>query len=179
MISNESEIYLMESLGEAERNQTRITQRELASRTGLSLGMTNALLRRFAERGWVKLTRLSAKSVHYALTPEGVKELARRTAGYFKRAARSAEQYRGRIEHFVLNAKRAGASTVVLAGASDLDFLFEFACDRLGVAFARTADHERARTIGARPGVVIVYAENPDSRPAPVNSAYLTELLGG
>ncbi len=158
MISNESELFLMESLGEAQRSQTRITQRELASRTGLSLGMTNALLRRLAEKGWVKLTRLSAKSVQYALTPEGVKEAARRTARYFRRAARSADLYRGRIEHFVRKAKRDGARTLVLAGASELDFLLEFACDRHGLAFARTADEDRARVIGGRPGVVIVYA---------------------
>ncbi len=56
MASNDTELSLIESLGEAQCTQARITQRELASRTGLSLGMTNALLRRFAEKGWVKLT---------------------------------------------------------------------------------------------------------------------------
>jgi DNA-binding MarR family transcriptional regulator len=178
MISNESELFLMESLEEATRTQVHVTQRELASRTGLSLGMTNALLRRFAERGWVKLTRLSAKSVHYGLTPEGVTEVARRTAGYFRRAARSAEQYRGRIEQFVRNAKRNGASTLVLAGTSELDFLLEFACDRHGLAFARTADEERAFAIGRRPGVVIVYAESDAGAPPAANAACLRDLLG-
>ena len=149
----------MESLGEAERTKARITQRELASRTGLSLGMTNALLRRFAEKGWVKLTRLSAKSMHYALTPEGMGEVARRTAGYFRRAARNADQYRARIEQFVLEAKQAGAGTLVLAGASELDFLLEFVCERHGMVFVRTADLERARAMSGRPGVVLLYAE--------------------
>lgn len=167
----------MESLGEAERAQARITQRELASRTGLSLGMTNALLRRFAERGWVKLTRLSAKSVHYALTPEGMSEVARRTAGYFRRAARSAEQYRARLEQFVMRAKRDGARTLVLAGASELDFLLEFACDRHGLVFVRTADLERARAMGARPGVVILYAESTDGVQMGQNAASLREVI--
>lgn len=167
----------MESLGEAERTQARITQRELASRTGLSLGMTNALLRRFAEKGWVKLTRLSAKSVHYALTPEGMTEVARRTAGYFRRAARSAEQYGARIEQFVMRAKRDGARTLVLAGTSELDFLLEFACDRDGLVFVRTADQERARAMSARPGVVIVYAESTDGVHAAQNAASLREII--
>lgn len=149
----------MESLGEAERTQVRITQRELASRAGLSLGMTNALLRRFAEKGWVKLTRLSAKSIHYALTPEGVGEVVRRTAGYFRRAARNADQYRTRIEQFVLKSRADGATTVVMAGASELDFLVEFVCDRYGMVFVRTADFERARTMSGRAGVVLLYAE--------------------
>jgi DNA-binding MarR family transcriptional regulator len=149
----------MESLGEAERTQSRITQRELASRAGLSLGMTNALLRRFAEKGWVKLTRLSAKSIHYALTPEGVGEVARRAAGYFRRAARNADQYRARIEQFVHQSRADGATTLVLAGASELDFLLEFACDRHGLVFVRTVDQARALALAGRAGVVLLYAE--------------------
>jgi DNA-binding MarR family transcriptional regulator len=159
MISNDTELFLMESLGEAERTQARITQRELATRAGLSLGMTNALLRRFAEKGWVKLTRLSTKSIHYAMTPEGVGEVARRTAGYFRRAARNADQYRTRIEQFVIKARADGASTLVLAGASELDFLLEFICERHGMVFVRTADLERAHAMSGRPGVVLLYAE--------------------
>jgi hypothetical protein len=159
MISNDTELFLMESLGEAQRTQARITLRELASRAGLSLGMTNALLRRFAEKGWVRLTHLSPKSVHYALTSEGLGEVARRTAGYFRRAAKSADQYRTRLEQFVLRAKRDGATTLVLAGASELDFLLEFVCDRHGMVFVRTADQERAHAMSGRPGVVLLYAE--------------------
>jgi DNA-binding MarR family transcriptional regulator len=159
MISNDTELFLMENLGEAERTQARITQRELASRTGLSLGMTNALLRRFAEKGWVKLTRLSAKSIQYALTPEGVGEVARRTAGYFRRAAQNADQYRARIEQFVITARAEGAGTLVLAGASEMDFLLEFVCERHGMVFVRTADLERARAMSGRPGVVLLYGE--------------------
>jgi DNA-binding MarR family transcriptional regulator len=167
----------MESLGEAERTKARITQRELASRSGLSLGMTNALLRRFAEKGWVKLTRLSAKSVHYALTAEGATEVARRTAGYFRRAARSAEQYRARLEQFVLKAKKGGARTLVLAGASELDFLLEFICDRHGLVFARTADEDLARTMAGRTGVVILYAEGAEDGKRASNAAYLRNII--
>ena len=177
MIPNESELFLMESLGEAERTRARITQRELATSSGLSLGMTNALLRRFAEKGWVKLTRLSAKSVQYALTAEGMAEVARRAAGYFRRAARSAEQYRARLEQFVMRAKRDGARTLVLAGASELDFLLEFACDRHGLVFVRTADEERARAMSARPGVMILYAEGTSLAEAAPNAASLRDII--
>jgi DNA-binding MarR family transcriptional regulator len=178
MIPNESELFLMENLGEAGRTQSRITQRELATRSGLSLGMTNALLRRFAEKGWVKLTRLSAKSVQYALTPEGLAEVARRTAGYFRRAARSAEQYSARLEQFVMQAKRAGAQTLVLAGASELDFLLEYACDRHGLVFVRTADQERAQAMSGRPGVVILYAESTEETQLSSNAASLRGIIG-
>ncbi len=167
MIYPDTELSLLESIGESEGSRVHVTQRELASRAGLSLGMTNALLRRLAERGWVKLTRLSPKSMRYALTPEGVGEIARRTSGYFRRAARNTDRYRTQIELFIVEAKRAGASTLVLAGASELDFLIEFVCDRHGMAFVKTADSERARTICRRAGVVLLHAETEQTSTIP------------
>ena len=182
MITSDTELTLMENLGEAQRTQARITQRELASRSGLSLGMTNALLRRFVEKGWVKLTRLSPKSVQYALTADGLGEVARRTAGYFRNAARSADQYRTRIEQYVLKAKRDGATTLVLAGPSEVDFLVEFVCERHGIVLVRTADLERARAMSGRPGVVLLYAETSspagDEGTLP-SSACLRDIISG
>ena len=92
MITADTEFSLLESIGEAEGSQQPATQRLLASRAGLSLGMTNALVRRMAERGWVKLTRVSARNIRYALTPAGVAEILKRTAGHFRRAAHKADR---------------------------------------------------------------------------------------
>jgi DNA-binding MarR family transcriptional regulator len=163
MISHtEPELAILEGIGEAEQGGLRVTQRELARKAGLSLGMTNALLRQFAERGWVKLTKLSTRSVVYALTPDGVAEIAHRTAGYFRRASRNSERYRDRLEAYIMGAKESGASTVVLAGSSDLEFLLEYLCERHGLVFVKSADLERARTLGRKPGVVIVLAERSE-----------------
>lgn len=169
MIYPDNELSLLETIGESDGSRIRVTQRELASRAGLSLGMTNSLIRRLAERGWVKLTRLSPKSVRYALTPEGVTEIARRTSGYFRRAARNADKYRAQIELFIVEAKRAGASTLVLAGTSDLDFLIEFVCERHEIAYVKTADFDRARTLGKRAGVILLHAETEQARPGAVS----------
>jgi DNA-binding MarR family transcriptional regulator len=179
MIYPDTELSLLESIGEAEGSQDHVTQRELASRAGLSLGMTNSLLRRLAERGWVKLTRLSPKSMRYALTSEGVGEIARRTSGYFRRAARNADRYRAQIELFIVEAKRAGTSTLVLAGTSELDFLIEFVCERHGIAFVKTADPERARSISRRAGVLLLHAESEQASTSPSpGSAWLADIIG-
>jgi DNA-binding MarR family transcriptional regulator len=156
---NDSELSLLEKIYESEHGQSKLTQRDLAEASGLSLGMTNALVRRFAESGWVKLTHLSSKSVRYALTPAGVAEIAQRTAGHFQRAARNADLYRDRIEAFVLEAKAQGAMTLVLAGSSEMDFLLEYVCERHGLTFVKSADRERAVSLGKRPGVILVAAD--------------------
>jgi DNA-binding MarR family transcriptional regulator len=159
----DTELNLLEKIYSAERSPDRITQRELAKATGLSLGMTNTLVRRMAEQGWVKLTRMSTKSVLYALTPAGVAEIARRAAGHFQRAARNAEYYRERIESFVLKAKADGATTLVLSGASEMSVLLEGICEHYGVAFIKSADPEKASSLGKRPGVVLLFAEGDES----------------
>lgn len=183
MTNEEPELAILESIGEAEQEGSRITQRELASKAGLSLGMTNALLKQFAERGWIKLTKLSTRSVVYAITPAGLAEVARRTAGFFSRASRNSDRYRGRLEAFILDAKAEGVSTLVLAGSSELDFLLEYLCDRHGLVFVKSADLERARALGRRPSVAVIYAGSPaPSAPKAARGsgfqARLAEILG-
>lgn len=156
---NDSELTFLSAISEAESGGTRLTQRELAGRAGVSLGMANILLRRLAERGWVKLTRLSSKSVRYALTSSGIGELAQRTAGYFNRASRSAELYRDRLEALALNSKRNGAATIVLYGESEVEFLLAYVCERHGIVFVRSADLEKARQLARRSGGLLLIAE--------------------
>jgi DNA-binding MarR family transcriptional regulator len=123
------------------------TQRSIARAAGLSLGMTNVLLKRFSEKGWVTVRRVNARNLQYALTPEGVQEIARRTYRYLKRTARNASLYRDILEEFVLSSKREGVQTLVLAGVSDLDFILEYVCERHGMAFFKTADPARAESL--------------------------------
>lgn len=55
----------------------RHSQRTLASRAGIALGLTNLLLRRFIRRGWVRVVRIQPNRVRYLLTPAGLAEKAR------------------------------------------------------------------------------------------------------
>lgn len=159
---NDSELSVLSAIREAEAGGSRLTQRDLAGRAGVSLGMANILLRRLAERGWVKFTRLSSKSVRYALTPSGIGELAQRTAGYFNRASRSAELYRDRLETLALGAKKNGVGTVVLFGASEVEFLLAYVFERHGIVFVKSSDLEKARQLARRSGGLLLIAERED-----------------
>jgi DNA-binding MarR family transcriptional regulator len=174
---NDNELSILNAISEAGSGDAKLTQRDLALRAGVSLGMVNILLRRLAERGWVKLTRLSAKSVRYALTPAGVSELASRTAGYFNRASRNAELYRDRLEAFVLKAKRDGAGTLVLFGTSDVDFLLAYICERHDIVFVKSSDLERAQALGRKPGVKLLLASGFEG--ASADAASLSDIIVG
>jgi DNA-binding MarR family transcriptional regulator len=156
---NDSELSVLRTIRESESSAERLTQRELARATGISLGMINMLLRRLAERGWVKLTRLSPKTMRYALTSAGLSELARRTAGYFSRASRSAELYRDRLEAYAVKAKRDGARTIVLYGSSEVEFLIAYVCERHGLVFVKSSDKEKARQLARKSGGILLLAE--------------------
>ncbi len=144
----DAELAILESIYSSQKLERSPTQRDLAEVSGLSLGMTNALLKRFAEKGWVLLKRLNARNIQYALTPEGVNEIAHRSYRYFRRTARNASVYRDLLEAFVLKAKRDGITRVVLAGPSDLDFILEYACERHGLIFVKGSDAARAAKLG-------------------------------
>ncbi len=141
-MNNDNELQLLEAIYASETSGQANSQRVLAGRAGLSLGMTNALLTRFAERGWVKLNHLSGRSLRYILTPSGVEEVLRRTMAYFSRAERSAANYRARIDEFVHGLARNGFKALVYEGPKELEFLFDYSCTRRGVALVASPSEE-------------------------------------
>ena len=60
-----------------------MTQRHLADRMGVALGLTNSYLRRCVRKGLVKIKQAPANRYLYYLTPKGFAEKSRLTADYF------------------------------------------------------------------------------------------------
>ena len=161
--AEDAELSILENIYSSQKRSRAVTQRDLAEAAGLSLGMTNALLKRFSEQGWVLLKRLNSRNIQYALTPDGVNEIAHRTYRYFKRTAQAAGLYRDRIESYVITKKRDGVARLVLAGISDLDFLIEYACERHGLFFVKTVDMAKAELLGQDTMTLVVHADGaPD-----------------
>ena len=76
----EIELELMELIEE----NPIISQREIAKRVSLSLGMVNILLKQCVEKGFVKLENINTRTVKYILTPEGINEKAKKSINYIK-----------------------------------------------------------------------------------------------
>ncbi len=75
-MSNEFEV--LRSVDE----KNNITQRELAKRTGLSLGSVNVLLKRLIHKGLLKIEHVNSRTIKYMLTPKGLMEKVRLTYQY-------------------------------------------------------------------------------------------------
>ena len=137
---------------EAIEEQSDLTQRHLAGRANVALGLANAYLKRCARKGLVKIQQAPANRYLYYLTPKGFAEKSRLTARYlsysftfYRRASESCAQA---FSH----CKSEGWRTLVLCGATDLG---EIACVRaieqdLHIAGVLDASAKRERFLGHR-----------------------------
>jgi DNA-binding MarR family transcriptional regulator len=143
----ERDLEILTAIGEGRP----ITQRALAQRLGVALGLTNLYLKRLARKGFIKITEFPAKPavgkrLRYVLTPKGLLEKSRLTYDYMTYSLgiyrRTRETLRQTLSHLPGN----GAKRVVLYGvgeAAELAYvtLKELGLEPVGV-FARDAAGE-------------------------------------
>src|ERR1700745_635492 len=56
-----------------------VTQRSLANRLGIALGLTNVYLKRLVRKGYIKCVNVQSNRITYLLTPRGIAEKLRLT----------------------------------------------------------------------------------------------------
>jgi len=64
---------------EAVEQNSRVTQRGLATKLGIALGLTNIYLKRLARKGYIKVVNVQSNRLTYLITPRGIAEKARLT----------------------------------------------------------------------------------------------------
>jgi DNA-binding MarR family transcriptional regulator len=137
--TNDQEYVLLENIYHHEKNDSSVIgQRDLAVTAGISLGMTNAILKRLAQKGWVTVRKLNGRNFQYAVSPAGLDEIARRSYRFLKRTIRNVVVYKDTIDKFVASVRHAGCRGIVLVGESDLGFIIEHCCAAEGIQFARS-----------------------------------------
>lgn len=88
--------HVREILNVLEQDPT-VSQRSLASRVGIALGLANLLLKRLVVNGWVRMVRVRPNRVRYFLTPAGIAEKARMSRNYLQYSVRFYGEARDRI----------------------------------------------------------------------------------
>src|SRR6058998_163101 len=64
---------------EAVEEDSRVTQRTLATKLGIALGLTNIYLKRLVRKGYIKCVNVQPNRISYLITPRGIAEKARLT----------------------------------------------------------------------------------------------------
>jgi DNA-binding MarR family transcriptional regulator len=135
-MEQDSEYLLLDTINELTRANSDISQRDLSRTINMSLGMTNMLIKRLSQKGFVIIQKVSPRKVTYVLTPDGMNELARRTYRYLKSTMRKVADYKEVIVSIAIDAKKRGFVRIGILGKSDIDFIIEYAARNAGLEFA-------------------------------------------
>ncbi len=106
-------------LTEVERDGA-VTQRSLASKLGVALGLTNLYLKRLVRKGYIKITTIPSHRVRYLLTPQGFAEKSRLTYLYMEYSLSHYRDMRARLREALSQAAQNGAKRVVIYGTGEL-----------------------------------------------------------
>ena len=131
----EQDLATLQVISETLKEDPQASQRTLAKKANMSLGMMNAILGRFVERGWIMLTNVNGRKLAYAVTPDGISELTKRGKAFALRTFKLANVYSETFCKKFMEAKAAGKTKVVLYGDSYIKFIIKYACNEVGLDF--------------------------------------------
>jgi len=106
-------------LSEVERD-AHVTQRSLASKLGVALGLTNLYLKRLAHKGYIKISTIPPHRIRYLLTPQGMAEKSRLTYQYMQYSITHYRDMRTRLRGTLTDAMGDGVARVVIYGTGEL-----------------------------------------------------------
>jgi len=128
---------------------TPLTQRALAQRLGVALGLTNLYLKRLASKGFIKIREFptkpyAGKRLRYVLTPKGAGEKARLTYEYIGHSLSLFRRTRDNLREAMGQLGQNGMKRIALCGAgeaAELAYLTlkEFGLEPVGI-FAGDGD---------------------------------------
>lgn len=116
------------------------TQRTLSMKLGVSLGMTNLLLKRLIRQGHVKVSQLDRRKVRYMLTPKGFAEKARKSYKYTLKSIAMLQKMSEAIRSVIADEVSKGYKRFLVSGNGELGFLSEIALRAMqasGVTWSR------------------------------------------
>lgn len=112
-----NELTVLESLQEA---TDAVSQRDLAKRTGFSVGLVNAVLKKLVRTGYVKTSHLNRRSLEYLLTPSGFAQTALRSYRYIVNTMRGYRDIQRKLHGLLSGLKEEGYEVFYLHGDGEL-----------------------------------------------------------
>jgi len=109
----------LDTLLELKENPS-VSQRSLAHKLNISLGLTNAILQNLIHRGWVKAQKMTGRKILYLITPQGI---ARATSLVYDRFRETQNYYQYTKElltSYLTNLYNRGKRRAVIYGTNQL-----------------------------------------------------------
>ncbi len=110
---------------EAVQQDSRVTQRGLASQLGIALGLANIYLKRMISKGFIKCVNIQPNRISYLITPRGIAEKARLTYEFMDYSLHLYGEVRQHLRAVLIDCADAG-QRVAISGrgeAAELAYL--------------------------------------------------------
>ena len=98
------------------------SQRAIAKKLNISLGLVNSFIKRLVNKGYFKITTIPANRVKYILTPKGAAEKTRLTVEYVRYSLNYYKATRQKLGGKFQELAERGVKRIVFYGFEELDF---------------------------------------------------------
>lgn len=102
-------------------------QRTIANRTGISLGLTNLIIKKLINKGHIKAKQLDRNKIQYILTPKGFAEKAKKSYNFTLRTISLFKSIREKLHVLILQELKKGADRFEIAGDNEIAEIVELA----------------------------------------------------
>jgi DNA-binding MarR family transcriptional regulator len=113
------DIHALRILEEIEKDSS-LSQRALARKLNISLGLVNSFVKRLAHKGYFKITTIPRNRVSYILTPKGFAEKTRLSYEFIQYSFRFYKRARAKLKSLLGAMESDQCKRVIFYGASDL-----------------------------------------------------------
>ncbi len=101
-------------------SEASVTQRGLAKKQGVALGLTNLLIRRLVRKGYIKIVNLQRNRIRYLITPAGLMEKARLTYEYIEYSLYFYRQIREFLMRMLAAIPPSSGKRILLCGIGEV-----------------------------------------------------------
>jgi len=110
---------------EAVHEDSRVTQRGLASKLGIALGLANIYLKRMIHKGYIKCVNVQPNRISYLVTPRGIAEKARLTYEFMDYSLHLYGEVRHHLREAMQDCAEAGKRVAIYGSgeAAELAYL--------------------------------------------------------
>ncbi len=159
-IIGERELKIIEEIS----RDKNLTQRKISHRLGLSLGMTNLIVKRLVNKGYVEVKGLNRRKVQYILTPTGFAEKTRKSYRYFLKTIYSLQEMKKKIQHLVLMEYEKDETHFIILGEGELADIVELSLKGLNKSELEYRRISRLQEIENNNAVILLAEGKPKTR---------------
>lgn len=139
------DLALLNSIAQDEQ----LTQRTLANKLGIALGLTNLYLKRFVRKGYVKCVNVRPNRILYLLTPSGIAEKSRLTYEFWEYSLHLYQEVRRHLRRVLEDSVAGGAKRIAIYGTGEAAELAYLSLRELGLEPAAVLDgHSHSHFLG-------------------------------